>query len=483
MKTPTTQPTTAGTAVKKKQPPHPKSFQEQQFEMINPNAAGIDVATEEMWVCVPASRAEQNVQRFGAFTEDLYAIAQWLTECDITSVAMESTGVYWIPLYQVLEERGFEVCLTNAHHLKNVSGRPKTDRLDCQWIQRLHSYGFLPASFRPHDAICRIRTIQRHRDSLIRDASRHVQHMQKALHQMNVLLPKVVTDITGVTGMTIMQRILDGERDPVQLATLRNPHCKSSEATIAKALRGDYREEHLFVLQQAHAGYRFVHTQMLACDHAIEQWLTVIETQVDAAHTPMPPRTKTPQSPRKNQHTFTGDARTMLYERFGTDVTSLTGIDTGIGLALYTEVGADMRPWPTEKHFASWLGLSPNARSSGGKTKSSQTRDVASRAALAFRMAAKAASGSKTYIGAFYRRKKARIGAPKAMTATARKIAVIFYHMVKEHTPYHDFGETYYHTRDRERAVTRLRRQAARLGFTVMEPPTTSPDTGQETTQ
>ena len=262
-KTQTKESTQTRQAVKKKEAETTqRSFDSAIVDMLNPNAAGIDVATEEMWVCVPAHRAVQNVRKFGAFTDDLYAIAEWLSECGITSVAMESTGVYWIPLYQVLEERGFNVCLTNARHLKHVSGRPKTDRLDCQWIQRLHRYGFLNASFRPRDEICQIRSLQRHRDNLIRQASQHVQHMQKALHQMNVLLPKVVSDITGVTGMAIMQKILDGERNPVKLAKLRNPHCKSSEDEIAKALKGDYREEHLFVLRQASKAYRFVHEQL-----------------------------------------------------------------------------------------------------------------------------------------------------------------------------------------------------------------------------
>ena len=439
------------------------------LEMLNPNAAGIDIASEDMWACVPAIRATQNVRKFGACTDDLYAIADWLSECGITSVAMESTGVYWIPLYQILEERGFDVCLTNARHLKNVSGRPKTDRLDCQWIQRLHSYGFLKASFRPTDDICRIRSIQRHRDSLIRDASRHVQHMQKALHQMNVLLPKVVKDITGVTGMAIIQHILDGEHNPVKLAKLRNPHCKSSEEEIAKALKGDYREEHLFVLRQAVNAYRFVHTQLRECDRAIERRLVAIDKQVDATSTPPPPRTKPSQPKRKNQHQFTSDARTLLYECFGTDITELTGIETTNGLELYTEVGADLRPWATDEHFTSWLGLCPNAQSSGGKMKSSQTRKVSSRAAQVFRMAAKSAARSKTYIGAFYRRMKARLGAPKAMTATARKIAVIFYHMVKERKPYQDLGEDYYLKQSQDRALKRLQRQAKQLGYALVE--------------
>ncbi len=449
--------------------PQKLSFDPALLEMLDPNAAGIDVSSGDLWVCVPANRAEQHVRKFGVYTDELYALADWLTKCGITSVAMESTGVYWIPVYQVLEERGFTVCLTNARHLKNVSGRPKTDRLDCQWIQRLHSYGFLMASFRPTDAICRIRSIQRYRSSLIQDASRHVQHMQKALHQMNGLLPKVVKDITGVTGMAIIQKILDGERNPVKLAKLRNPHCKSTEDEIARALNGDYREEHIFVLRQGYKAYAFVHTQLRECDREIERLLSAIDKQVDATQTPPPPRTKPQQPTRKNQHQFTHDARTLLYECFGVDITELTGIETTNGLELHTEVGSDMSAWATDQHFASWLGLSPNARSSGGKMKSSQTRKVTSRVAQVFRMAAKSASRSKTYIGAFYRRMKARLGAPKAMTATARKIAVIFYHMVKDRKPYQDLGEDYYLKQNEERALKRLQKQAKRLGYDLVE--------------
>jgi len=449
--------------------PKKPTFDPAVLEMLNPNAAGIDVSSEDLWVCVPANRATVNVRKFGVYTDQLYAIADWLTECGVTSVAMESTGVYWIPLYQVLEERGLEVCLTNAKHLKNVSGRPKTDRLDCQWIQRLHSYGFLLASFRPTDEICRIRSIQRHRDSVIQDASRHVQHMQKALHQMNVLLPKVVKDITGVTGMAILQKILDGERNPVKLAKLRKPQCKSTEDEIARALNGDYRSEHLFVLRQAHTAYGFVQQQLRECDREIERLLTAIDKQLDANQTPPPDRTKPQQPKRKNQHHFTGDARTLLYECFGTDVTELTGIETTNALELYTEVGADMSPWATDKQFTSWLGLSPNAKASGGKMISSQTRKVTSRAAQIFRLAAKSAARSKTFIGAFYRRMKARVGAPKAMTATARKIAVIFYHMVKDRVPFRELGEDYAHQQHQDRLLKRLQHQAKQLGYTVVE--------------
>ncbi len=449
--------------------PDVRHFDPEVLEMLNPHTAGIDVASEEMWVCVPANRAVQNVRKFVAYTDDLHAIADWLAECRIRSVAMESTGVYWIPLYQILEERGFDVCLTNARHLKAVSGRPKTDKLDCQWIQRLHSYGFLKASFRPDESICQIRSIQRHRDGLIQEASRHVQHMQKSLHQMNVLLPKVVSDITGVTGMAIIGQILDGERNPATLATLRDPRCKMSQAEIAKALTGDYRREHIFVLRQAHDAYYFVHTQMRACDREIETLLQAIDKQVDANQTPLPPRTKPVQAPKKHAHEFSADARTLLYECFGTDITEITGIDISTGLILYTELGGCLHAWETVKQFTSWLGLSPNPHASGGKMYSSQTRKVSNHASWAFRMAARAAAKSKTYLGAFYRRMKARIGAPKAMTATARKIADIFYHMVHRKTRYQDLGEDFYVKHDTERILKRLKQQAKRLGYTLVE--------------
>jgi transposase len=439
------------------------------LQMINPNTAGIDVASEEMWVCVPADRGEPNVRTFGAFTADLEALADWLRQCRITSVAMESTGVYWIPLYQILGERGFDVCLTNARHLKNVAGRPKTDRLDCQWIQRLHAYGFLKASFRPADAICQIRSIQRHREALIRENARHIQHMQKALHQMNVLLPKVVSDITGVTGLAIIQKILDGERNPVKLARLRNPHCQSSEDEIAKALHGDYRREHLFVLRQAHTAFQFVQGQIRDCDRELERLVTEIDKQVDANQTPPPPREKTPQPPHRNDVQFAAqDGRTLLYECFGVDVTRIPGLDVSSALTLFTELGADLTPWPSAKHFASYLGLAPNVQSSAGKVRSSRTRKVASRAAGVFRLAAQAVIRSKTALGACYRRLKARLGGSKALTATAHKIAVIFYHMVKAHVPYKELGEAAYTKAQQARTLKRLKQQAKHLGYTLV---------------
>jgi transposase len=296
--------------------------------------------------------------------------------------------------------------------------------------------------------------------------------MQKALHQMNVLLPKVVKDITGATGMAIIQKILEGERNPVKLATLRNPHCQSSEEEIAKALKGDYRREHLFVLRQAHKAYHFVQEQMRECDRELERLLQEVDKQVDANQTPPPPRTKTPQPAHRNDVRFAAqDGRTLLYECFGVDVTQMPGIDVSSGLVLFTELGPDVSPWPTAKQFAAYLGLAPNIQSSAGIVRSSRTRKVASRAAGVFRLAAQAVTRSKTAVGAFYRRIKARLGGPKAITATAHKLAVIFYMMVKERRNYCELGEAAYTQQQRQRAVKRLKQQARQLGYTLTAQP------------
>jgi transposase len=445
----------------------PRRYDPAIWEMINPHAAGIDVHSEEMWVCVPVDHAERKVRKFGAYTDDLYAIVEFLRTYQITSVAMESTGVYWIPLYQVLEERGFSVCVTNARHLKSIAGRPKTDKRDCQWIQRLHSYGFLKASFRPHETICQLRAIQRHRSTLIQEASRHIQHMQKALDQMNLKLSKVLTDITGVSGMTIIEQILKGERKPKTLATFRDHRCKRSEAEIAKALTGDYRDEHLFVLAQALEGYRFVQSQRQACDREIEARLQAMDKQVDASQTPPPPRPKVSRSKRANTMQFSGDGHTLLYEIFGTDVTAIPGLDVTSGCVLYSELGADLNAWKDEKYFVSWLGLSPAERSSAGRVKSNKTKKMNTRASQVFQLAAQSVGRSKTALGAFYRRLKARIGAPKALTATARKLAVIFYRMVTRREPYREAGETAYTQQQKDRFLKRLKRQAKQFGYVL----------------
>ena len=463
---------TSSQNVNKKRASRQESLRDQQLKMINPNAAGIDVASEEMWVCVPEDRSDQpdgNIRKFGAFTCDLSAIAEWLTTCGVTSVAMESTGMYWIPLYQILEERGFEVYLVNARQLKNVSGRPKTDRLDCRWIQRLHAYGLLMPSFRPDDEVCQLRSLLRHRDAVIHGAARDIQHMQKALHQMNRLLDTVISDITGVTGMAIISAILDGERDPQTLATLRNPHCKNPETEIAKALEGDYRDEHVFVLRHAYEAYHFAQTQRQQCDTTIEAWLQRTAKSLDVSPCPVPPSTSSHTKPQRNEPTY--DARSYLYEIYGVDLTQIPGFQASTLQTLLSEVGRDVSPWKTEKHFTSWLGLCPNFKRSGGKDLSSQTRKVQSRSALAFRAAARTLAQSTSYLGAFYRRMKARLGKPKAITATARKLAVIFYQMVKHGTSYKELGEDYYLKQQQQRQLKRLRKQANRFGFDLV--PTT----------
>jgi transposase len=452
--------------VNKKRRRSKKSLLEQKLEMINPNAAGIDVASEEMWVCVPEDRAADNIRKFGAFTDDLFEIADWLKACGVTSVAMESTGIYWIPLYQVLAERGFEVCLVNARQLKNVSGRPKTDRLDCRWLQRLHSYGLLMASFRPDDEICQLRSLLRHRDNVIRQSTTHIQHMQKALHQMNVLLDKVISDITGVTGMAIMQKILDGERNPAKLATCRNPHIKAGEEEIARALKGDYRDEHVFVLRQAYNGYQFAQRQIRECDRAVQTWLQRTEKVLDVNEHPLPEATLARKQPVKNEPPEA--TRSYLYAIYGLDLTQIPGFQASSIQTLLSEVGRDLSKWKTEKHFTSWLGLCPNLKRSGGKDQRSNTRKVQSRAAAVFRLAASSLKNSRSYLGAFYRRMRGRIGPAKALTATARKLAVIFYHMVKDRTPYKELGEDYYYKQQEQRQLRRLKKHATLLGYDLV---------------
>ncbi|MFQ5932965.1 MAG: IS110 family transposase, partial [Nitrospiraceae bacterium] len=360
-------------------------------EVIHPNAAGIDIGAEGSHVAVPEDRDEVSVRSFGCFTEDLHELAHWLGACGIDTVAMESTGVYWVPLFQILEGYGFEVYLVNARHVKNVPGR-KTDVLDCQWLQQLHSFGLLAASFRPEDEICVLRSYWRHRDSLTRYAVSHVQHMQKALEQMNVQLHKVITDVTGVTGMRIIDAILDGERDRQKLAALKDPRIKSSADRIAKALDGDYRPEHLFALRQSVETYRFYRQQIAVCDEQIEAYLSRLGDRVDPTQTPLSPPKSGRKKPRSKQPDF--DLRTHLYRISGVDFTQVEGFDIMTVQTILSEVGLDASKFPSRKNFTSWLGICPDNRITGGKVKSSKTRPVKNRAANAFRIAAQAVANS-----------------------------------------------------------------------------------------
>jgi transposase len=434
------------------------------FAVMNPNAAGIDVGSAEHWVAVPEDRDNQPVRSFTCFTADLHAMADWLKTCAIQTVVMESTGVYWIPLYQLLERQGFDVKLVNARHVKNVPGR-KTDVSDCQWLQRLHTYGLLSGSFRPEDSMCVLRSFWRHRDTLVRYTSSHVQHMHKALTEMNIQLHKVISDITGLTGMRIIRAILAGERDPVTLAHMRDHRIKSSAEQIAKALEGDYRQEHLFALQQAVELYDVYQEKIQACDRQIEHYLTHLDSKIDLTCNPLPASTKRNKTPKGNTPHF--DLRTHLYRISGADFTQIDGLDVVSVHTILSEVGLDPTAFPTEKHFSSWLGLSPNNRITGGKIKSSKTRKVINRAANAFRMAAQSLTHSSSALGGYYRRMSARLDGPQAITATAHKLARIFYHLWKNGGTYHDPGVLYYEQKYKQRVINNMIRKGKQLGFQI----------------
>jgi transposase len=429
------------------------------LEQINLNAAGLDIGAEEIYAAVPKGRDEKSVRSFPTFTADLRRLADWLEDCAIETVAMESTGSFWIPIYEILESRGFDVYLVNARHIKNVSGR-KTDVLDCQWIQQLHTYGLLDASFRPPEKICAIRSLVRHREMLIRYRSAHIQHMQKALNLMNVKLTNVLSDITGVTGMKIIRAIVAGEHNPEILASYRNRQCKHSEAEIAKSLEGHYKREHLFELQQALELYDIYDEKLAACDAELEALYNEFDPPDEPGTEPPKPRR---QKRRKNQPHF--DLSQSLYRMAGVDLTQVDGLDTLTVQDILSEIGTDMSAWPTVKHFASWLRLSPNNKVTGGKVKRRGTQPTQNRASNAFRLAAQSLARSDSAIGAFYRRVRARHGAPKAITATAHKLARIVYFMLKNREPYHDPGAFYYEEQYRKRAIRNLRRKAASLGL------------------
>jgi transposase len=371
--------------------PAPKKIQvttTNALPVLQPNAAGIDIASTELLVGVPQDRDPQPVRAFAAFTQDLHALADWLKQCGVETVAMESTGVYWIPLFQILERRGFEVCLVNARHAKNVPGH-KSDVADCQWLQYLHACGLLRASFRPKEAVCAVRSLLRHRDTLITYAASHVQHMQKALTQMNLHLHHVISDSTGKTGLAILDALLAGERDPHKLAQLRDYRIQASNDIIAKSLVGDWREEHLFTLKQALAAYRHYQTLLRECDAEVERLMSLFDSQLDPVETPLPPSTRTNKQPVGNEARFENtDLRTELYRILGTDLTQVPGLQLNTIPRLFTEIGSDLSAFPSAKHFASWLGLCPDNRISGGKILSVKTRDVKSRAADALRLAA-----------------------------------------------------------------------------------------------
>jgi transposase len=429
------------------------------LSLTHPNAAGVDIGSAAHWVAVARHKSEEPVREFASFTADLMALADWLQSCGVDTVAMESTGVYWIPLYELLARRGFEVILVNARHVKNVSGR-KSDVLDCQWLQQLHSYGLLAGAFRPADAVCELRSITRQRGMLLKNQARSVQHMQKALTQMNIQLANVISDVAGVTGLAIVRAIVGGERDTHVLASYRDRRIKASEEEIAKSLQGNWRGEHVFALKQALAVFDFCGAQLGECDVEIESRLKAL-----GKHNGSPAKGKK-RSKAKNAPKF--DVREHLYKVCGVDLTRIDGIDVSTAMTVISEIGPDMSRFRTVKHFTSWLGLCPGTKISGGKTLGARTKRTANRATQALKMAAAALRSSRSALGAFFRRMSARMDKAKAVTATAHKLARLVYVMLTRGEEYTDQGQQYYEERYRDRVLRNLNKQARQFGFDLV---------------
>jgi transposase len=449
--------------------PKPKPVTARDWVTLHPDAAGLDIGASEIWVAVPAERDPNPVRAFATFTPDLHALAEWLTACRVRTVALESTGVYWIPIFELLEARGFEVCLVNAQHIHNVPGR-KSDVQDCQWIQRLHSYGLLSASFRPEAEMVVLRAYLRQRAMLIEHRAPHVQHMQKALQQMNVQLTQVLSDITGVTGMQIIRAIVAGERRPVVLARFRQPGCRSTHDEIAKALTGIYRAEHVFALQQALTLYDAYSEQLAECDRQLAAQYAASRPRFD----PDDPDHPLGPDPKPNSHSKNGphfDARTELFKLAGVDLKAVDGFDESMAQTVLAEIGTQLDRFPTVKHFCSWLGLAPHNDITGGKVVRRRTLKSHNRAAQALRLAAQAVGNSHSALGDYFRHMRARSGPAAAITATAHKLARIIYHMLKHHQAYNPLTPEAYNQQRRQHELNALKKRAAKLGLTLQPLP------------
>lgn len=428
------------------------------LEVTNPNAAGIDIGSAAHYVSVPVERDDEPVREFKSFTVDIHKMADWLQACGVDTVAMESTGVYWIPVYEILERRGFKVLLVNARHVKNVAGR-KSDVLDCQWLQQLHSYGLLRGAFRPDDQVCVLRSLNRQRSMLLRLQARHIQHMQKALVQMNIQLANVISDVVGETGQKILRAIVAGERNEYVLAGMRNVRIKASEEEIVQSLRGNWRDEHVFALKQALELFDFYAKQVADCDALIEQQMVELHQ-----HDGLPGKAR--KTSHRNKPKF--DLRTRLYQMCGVDLTRIDGIDVCTAMTVLSEVGVDMSKFPTAKHFAAWLGLCPGTKISGGKALGSKTQKCANKTAQALRQAASCLKNSHSALGAYYRRMCAKMDKPKAITAAAHKLARLIYSMITSGEEYVDKGQAYYEERYRQRVEYHLRKRAESLGLRLV---------------
>jgi transposase len=428
------------------------------LRQINVNVAGIDIGANSIFVCAGLPDGFQQVREFLTFTSDLKAMAKWLKECKVKSVAMESTGVYWIAPYDILAEMGFEVLLVNPHSIKSIN-RNKSDVMDCEWIQELHSYGLLKGSFRPNDHGVTFRGYVRQRDRLIKDSAIQIQLMHKALTQMNIQLRQVLSDITGSTGMQIIRAIVAGEHNPKVLAKYRNYRCKRDEATIVKSLEGNFRPELIFALRQALEAYDFFQAQIIAC----EKKITGMVEDWDQENNQPGSVEKLPEGPDQNALAL------KLEDILKVDLTEIPGISDDLAVRIISEIGTDITRWPTQKHFASWLGLCPGTKISGGKILSSRTKPISNKAAQAFRIAAYTLHKSKTALGAFFRRMRSRIGAPKAITATAHKIAKIVYTMLHDKVQFVESGQNAYEQKYQERVIAKIKRKASELGYVLVK--------------
>jgi len=452
----------------------PATHQIDGLPTIFANAAGIDIGADEIVVAVPPARDAQPVRVFRTFTPDLHALVAWLLACGIDTVAMESTGVYWVPIYELLEQHGIVPYLVNGRHVKSVPGR-KSDWNDGQWLQKLHALGLLAASFRPDAEIAALRTLVRYRAELIAHRAPHILHMQKALQQMNVQLERILSDIMGTTGQAIIRAIVDGERDPVILAQFRNPGCKSSEETIARALRGTWKDEQVFVLKQALLIYDVYTVHLGECDAQIEQYLQGMDSRSGDPQAPLPDLPPAKRDSRsKNAPSF--NARAQYARLLGVDLVAVMGLSSSSVQTIISEIGTDMTRFPSVKHFGAWLGLAPRNDISGGKVLRSRTQKVANRASQAFRQAAQSVSRSDSAIGAYYRAMRARKGPEQATVATAHKIARIVYHLLKYGEVYEEESADAYEQKRQERELRQLTRRANKLGYTLAPVQEPAPD-------
>jgi transposase len=429
---------------------------------MRPNAGGIDVGATEIVVAVPADRDTDSVRSFPTFTENLHELADWLQQCRVDTVAMESTGVYWIPLFQILEARGIDVHLVNAQHVHHVPGR-KSDVLDCQWLQYLHSVGLLKASFRPEQAVCEIRSLMRHRENLVEMSCVHVQHMHKSLDQMNLQIHHVISDITGVTGLAIVDAIIAGKTDPRELAKLRDHRIKASMETVTKSLVGEYRREHIFTLKQSLTAYRYYQQLIADCDQEIQQRIQAFDS-----------RNQEPTAPANTTDTATSTESSFnlhnhLERIFGVDLTLIPGFECLRIQTILSELGRDLSKFPTDDCFCSWLNLCPKDGSSAGRRIRLPRLKTKNRVAQAFRFAAQSLHNNQSYLGNYYRSQRARHGAPKAIKNTAHKLARIFYHLVKTRQPYDETVFAKLELSNQKRRLHKLQSLAKQMGYSLVE--------------